>query len=646
MAYYSRREPWPYHLVLRNQGLLLGQSKPGAPQLLSSKAQDIAQVAPPDFSYGGTSPQNDRQEPYESLALGFGMRVQEKWQDYRYAQAMGVDLSIWPWCKGPQMNSFVPATRDSTNGIRCFFELNGVLFEANGRYVLQKAVGANTWAVVKDFGSGVNILNVAVFTSNYDGLNRAFFALSAGPAQWTLTGSGTYTPMATFTALAFLALGREFWWADDVNRLRKCDTNADPTVEANYTNLIFRTGDKSAPITNLLQTAAGTMIVAKTDGLYTLDAAGDDHSLFPFLKFARRVDNGKWAGQFENGLYVSYGKTFFRLNSDLSLEEVGPERLIGNDGPVRGQITAFAGVGDMFAYAGLYNPDTFTSYLMKFGGFVASQQASQFSTPSPGGTRVDVWHGSLIHGLPNTVIQALFESSIDAPPGHTRTFVGLSDGSIGWITNPCVPNPSACSAYLFEIGDGWVDLPIWHGGYHASRKSLRHVAVTGTLLDAQNFVTFDYKLDPSVASWTTLANVFDSQIYEEAAMPTDSAAVLAAFRVHLQNVSAIESPQVSAVAIGHALRPARFMQFECDILCADGLVRRDGVPLRIGRLEIQKLVEAAVDNPGAETVVLPNETTQQLSFTDYSISQAFDEVARTWRGSLHVKAVQWSPQAA
>jgi hypothetical protein len=114
----------------------------------------------------------------------------------------------------------------------------------------------------------------------------------------------------------------------------------------------------------------------------------------------------------------------------------------------------------------------------------------------------------------------------------------------------------------------------------------------------------------------------------------------------LQNTDATKSPLVSAFAIGHALRPSRFMSFECDILCADGLVRRDGVPLRIGRQEIQHAVELAVDTPGAVTVTLPNESVQQLSFVDYSISQAFDEIGRTWRGSLHVKAVQWSPQAA
>jgi hypothetical protein len=80
---------------------------------------------------------------------------------------------------------------------------------------------------------------------------------------------------------------------------------------------------------------------------------------------------------------------------------------------------------------------------------------------------------------------------------------------------------------------------------------------------------------------------------------------------------------------------------QVDILCSDGLVRRDGVPLRIGRQEIKRIVEAAVDNPGAVSCTLPDETVQDLSFTDYTVSQSFDEVGRQWRGSLAIKAVQW-----
>jgi hypothetical protein len=628
----AKRSPFPYHLKIGDTGLILGTPGPNKPAVVLSKVQDISQVAPPDFSYGGTSPLNDRDEPYESLVLGMGLRIQEKWQDFRYASAQGVDLSVWPWCKGPEINLVTPATVDATTGVRTFFELGTTLYCAQGRYILRR-VSDVSWTVAKDFGAGVSVLNVTVFTSNFDGVQRAWAALSSGPAQYSADGTA-WTAMATFTALAFVAIGREWWWADDVNQLRKCDTNADPRVEANYTSLIFRAGDKSSAVTALMVTAAGTLLIAKTDGLYTLDQAGDDHQLFPFLKFAPDANNGRAWGQFENSLYTSYGRNLLKVDTDLSASDVGPEKLVNNDSPVRGRVSAFAAVGGMFAYVGLFNPDTLTSYLMKFGGY-----ASQEGTPEP--KLLDVWHGSVSDPFTVRAIQALHVSTVAAPTGHTRTYVGFSDGSIGWMINPCVANPAACSAYRFHVGDGWVDLPLWHGGYHASVKSLRHVAVTGESLNATNYVTLQYKLDPQAAGWTTLGNVFDNATYETAPFPTTASAILAEFRVHLVNTASTASPLVSAVSIGHALRPKRYMQVELTILCADGLVRRDGVPLRIGRRQIQRVVEAAVDTPGAVRCTLPNESTHDLTFTDYAISQAFDEIGRQWHGSLTVKCVQW-----
>jgi hypothetical protein len=143
-------------------------------------------------------------------------------------------------------------------------------------------------------------------------------------------------------------------------------------------------------------------------------------------------------------------------------------------------------------------------------------------------------------------------------------------------------------------------------------------------------------------AWTAFGNVFDSSVYERAMFPISAAATLVALRVHLHNTDHTSTPLVSGVSLGHALRPRRVMEFQCDILCADGLVRRDGVPVRMGRKQIQKLIEAAVDTPGAVAVVLPDESSQNLSFTDYSVMQSFDEIGRQWRGSLRVKAVQWT----
>jgi hypothetical protein len=649
VSVYAKRSPYPFHVIISGTGFLIGSPQAGQPALVSVETQSINQVAPPDYSYAGANPTNDREEPFQQLTLGLGLAIQEKWDDQRYTAANAVDLSVWPWMLGPEITTYTAAGVDAARGIGKFFEIGTSLYATNGANVLKKAAGTtDTWSVVKTFPQP--IIDVVVFTSNFDGVQRAFFALSSGVAQWTSDGAA-YTAMATFTALAFTVVGKEFWWADDTNRLRKLDTNADPTNEANYTSLIFRTGDKSSAITSLLVTAGGTLVVAKTDGLYTLDAAGNDRELFPFLRYADLPDNGRRWGTFENGLYVAYGNSLGRLDPDLSWTSVGPDDLSSNTGAVSGAVTAFAGVESMFAYAALLDKDSNTGYLCKFGAWVAQgvrgPRASTLVTAlGSQGTgepvHIDAWHGSVSIPFVNRAIQHLFVSQVGQAAGHTRTYIGFSDGSIGWMINPCTPNPAGCSAYRYFVGDGWIDLPLWHAGYHASQKSLRHFSVTGPKIDASNYVTLEYKLDPTPSTtFTALAHTFNTPVYDRVKFPITASCTLAALRVHLHNTVNTASPLVSGVSLGHALRPQRIMEFQADILCADGLVRRDGVPIRMGRTQIQKLIEAAVDTPGAVNVTLPDETTQQLMFTEYSLLQSFDEIGRQWRGSLRVKAVQW-----
>lgn len=639
MSLYAKRSPYPFHVFIGGRGYMIGSPGPNQPALVSAKAQDISAVSPPDYNYAGLNPLNEREEPYESLVLGMGLKIQENWQDFRYENAMGVDCSVWPWCKGPDVTDTTPATL--AGEVVDFFELAGVLYCAAGTQVYSFTPGTGAWTSAATFANPIT--SAYVFTSNFDGVPRAWVSFgAAAPAQYSTNGIA-WTAMATFTALAFVSVGREWWWADDTNRLRKCDTNADPTVEANYTSLIFRAGDKAAPITGLAVTAAGTLLILKTDGVYTLDGAGEDHQLFPFLRFAPVARNGRAWGQFLDDVYVSYGTQFARIAPDLSLTEIGPERLVNNDGPVRGQITAFVGLGTQFAYAGLYNPDTQRSYLMKFSGWV-SQQAGSSTTAATApaqATRVDAWHGSLNSGWSTSFVSRLFVSSIGAPSGHTRTYIGRSNGTVHYIVNPCVPNPAACSQYLFEPGDGYVEMPLWHGGYHASIKSIRHVAIASPFVNASNYATVEYATSPT-GSLTDTGHTFQTTVYDQFDMPTQTTAVLARFRVHLHNTANTASPLISAFTVGHALRPVRVMQFEADILCADGLVRRDGVTMRMGRQMIRQFIEAAVDDPGAVACILPDEQNINLSFTDYRISQAFDEVGRQWRGSLHVKATAWS----
>src|SRR5215831_5163454 len=465
MSLYAKREPWPFNMKISGTGFLLGSPGPNQPALLSSKAEDISSVDPPDFDYANLSPVADREEPWESLAMGLGMRQQHKWRDYRYAEAMGLDLSVHPWCKGPET---LAGTGAGTGEVVDFFELGGSLFAAAGTQILKYTPGTNTWAATHTFANP--IVAAVVFASNFDGIPLVWVAFGGTiPAQYSADGTA-FTAMATFSALAFIRIAREWWWADNVNTLRKCDTNADPKNEANYTALQFKVGDMSSPITALLATAGGVLIIAKTDGLYTLDPAGDDHPLFPFLQYASNARNGKCRGQFLNDIYVGYGNNLSRVGTDLSLEEIGPETLPDYDGPVRGQITSFVGVGALFGYTGIWNPDTNTSYLMKFGAFIIQGTYSTYQTLAnvlPAPQRIDAWNGSLNRGWSGKYPTRMWTTAIGAPGGHTFT-------------------PLACTQYRFLTGDDWVRLPNWSGTYVSTRKTLRSWSVTGPAIDANN----------------------------------------------------------------------------------------------------------------------------------------------------------------
>lgn len=649
MSYLSaRRSPYPFHMKVDGQGLLLGAPKPNQPVSLTSVAQkNIDKIQSQDYSYNGISPMDEREEPYRSLARGMGQTYQETWEDGAYLSARGLDLSVWPWCCGPQLVQQAAAAPLAVGDGR-FLEFQGTVWRAQGK-LIQRLEPGGTWTTTATFAQ--NITCSIVFASNFDGLPRIFVGFdSAQPAQWSLNGTA-WAPMSSFLAQAFAVVGREFWWATSGNRLRKCDTNADPTNEANYTTAQFQVGDSTSIITNLLVSAGGTLVICKTDGLYTLTSTGDSVNLFPYLKFAPIPHNGKWAGQFLNSLYVSYGNSLLRINADLSVDSIGLDKLTSNTSEVRGPVTAFAGIGTFFAWAMCWNPDTNQAFLCKLGTFPGSGGLGVKTVTGTTATTTnlevapeDAWHGSLSDPLASLGCH-LFTSYVGAPADHTATYLSLQDGSIYRLINACGPNPGNCSQYRFVTGDHYVDLPLWNGNFNVSNKDLRRAIVTAANLDTLNYVTLDYALS-TAGAYTTMPEHFDNTDWESHSFPSDLPfAVNARFRVHVHNPLATRCPLVSSFAIGYSLHPLRIMQFTADILCADGLVRRDGVMLRIGRKKIKALVEKWVDQPGAVMVSLPDETQQMMSFTDLQEIQSWDEIGRAWRGSLRVTCNQWEPAA-
>src|SRR5690606_4812418 len=99
------------------------------------------------------------------------------------------------------------------------------------------------------------------------------------------------------------------------------------TNEANWTAPNnFVVGEKGSAITRLAVAPTGALYIFKTDGIYTLDPFGEDHELYPSLRFAPEDENGVAWGVFLNDLYVRYGDSLYRIDPNGVIDGVGPEK--------------------------------------------------------------------------------------------------------------------------------------------------------------------------------------------------------------------------------------------------------------------------------------------------------------------------------
>ena len=632
------RAPWPKSCLLAGTGLMLGHADPKTDALIVyEKPPDQGQVAPSDFGEQAENPIFGSAQPYNSLALGFGLRTQRAFDDERYYYTLNADVSGGAWVKGPSLTTGTPATRDATNGITRAFEMGGNLYFLNGRYVLVRS-SDSTFAVSKDFGAGNAGVDAVAFHSNGAAARLAFVAMGDSTNLWyfdAATTTTTWTQHASLKARAFAVAGKQLFRFHSTNTASLVDTDADPTVAANWSALnSFPVGSKDYGVTRVAVLPSTTapsgfsLAVLKQDGIFTIDADGEDHELFPFLRLAPSATNGEPLGYWLNDAYVGYGSAFYRLSGNGTLEQVGPELVAENDSPVKGRITAACGT-DYGLYAGLYNPDTGASYLVFFQGRFREEN----------GQRVPVWHGSITAAFSGKSITLLHKSAIGAPTGHSRLWLGFSDGTHAVFTLPCVPNPAGCSAYGFSTDDGYVYLPTAHFRFPSAEKAMQAVSVTAPNLSTSNYAQFQYRTAGSGA-YTALGTDFNTGVRQEVEFPTSTSAILLDPLVVLKSTSTSASPQITQVAIKQQLRTPLRDTFTFYVLAEDGLRSYDGTPLRLTADQIVEAVESAVDTAGSVAFVGPDETSMQIACVTRRKVMAWDRPNKKYRAALAVTAVQ------
>lgn len=646
----SRRMPWPTDIRISGTGLMLGRSSKSSP-LIAVDAQPYSdQPAPGDNAQENAPPLVELAHAWRDLSMGYGLKIQgDLQQDNKTRVCIGADTSIGGLImKGPQIVKFTPTNVDATNGVTKFIETAGTLLCMNGRYV-NKYVSDVSWTTSKDFTAGKFAIDAEVFQSGGGTPSTPIiFAClnSTNKAQYSTDGGATWTAMSSHINVAMSTVGRELYRASDVNQLSKVDENSDPTDEAQWTNAnSFRAGDKQYPINRLAVDGVGSLLVFKTNGIYTIDSAGEDHQLYTNVATGYGAEDGKYVWQFGNDVHTTYGKQHVRLvptvsfgTPRLELQPIGPERSTLNDSEVKGRITAGAANGSLGAYAALYNDDTGHSYLLKFSSWLdANLQEGKLDE----GTRVDAWHGSISQKFSSVKCTAMIRSSVGAASGHFRIYMGFSDGTIAWFTLPCVPNPAACSSYTFDNAtDATVNFPLFHGGHEATGKSLRGFTVTGTNLTATEYAQWNYKLDPSAAAYTAFGSLFDTTPRKRVDFTTGAKSYLADFQLVLHNTNTTSSPIITTPTIHYALIPTSILVYSGSILASYGLVKLNASPLRLGPEKIRDLIRSQVGANGT-TVVFPDESTKVVSFTSHGESLAWDERANNWSAAVKFTCVEY-----
>ena len=639
-----RVAPWPYQAVIAGNGYMMGYSSAEDTQLISENPPAQSNVSPPNFQESSVNPVFGVPIGFADLSGGYGLQSQRDGVTNRYWYGIAFDGSQGIMQKGPHIPRVTPAA--GTNVTR-FFEADGILFAISGRYCIYMA-SDTVWSTAKDLNAGKLSTDAVTFTSSGSGITISFVAMGDSEYFWYRTAGGVatagWTQHTSLCARNFERVGREFWRASATNNMAKVDVDADPLTAANWTAInAYSVGTKDAGIVRIGGVNDGTMFIFKEDGIYSFDGAGEDYELFPQLRMATASTNASAYTTWKNDRYVAYGTALYRLTSDGVLTQVGPELMTDNASPIKGRITALCGT-PFALYAGIWNPDTSAAYLIKYQGEVAKDS---------NGREYHVWHGSLSKAW-TAQISAMHESSIGADSGHTRLYMGFSDGKVAYFNLPCTPNPTGCSSYRWAYQDaedsnaainGLLYLPTLDMGFPSDSKSLLAANATSLNFDSSNYCKFDYRT-LRTGSYDSIGTDFDTNPRKRVAFPiggsTGESCVLLDSLITLVNAATTATPQLIRFSVEYQLRPALKKVFTFNILAEDGLFLSDNTPMRIGAHQIRSRIEAARNTAGTVTAQFIDETSRNISVIDTSETIAWYAPRGKWSAAIKVVATEHS----
>lgn len=632
-------EPYPHDGLLGGFGIRLGASDRNGTILIGQVPPDQGAVAPARFGEQARNPEFGGVISHRDLSGGMGQRRLREDGNGRVWYTLGARTRPGYALKGPALTTYTPGTLDSTVGITRWFEIGGRLYALNGRYAQNCGTDGVYVGVSQDFGVGKAATDVIVLQDNHSSATRyALVAMGDSENVWTFTGATGTTVWAqtsggdAFKARAFTADTLNLFYVNDSNVLNSCDLDANVLTVANHASATDTIGTKDCAVTRLHTNGDGGLLANKTDDIYSLQPDGSWKQLFSERQFVLSSANGEALSRWGNDSYVTYGFTTYRLTDDGGLTPIGPEQIRDNGSEVRGYLTAHCGT-DFFLLAGLYNPDSGASYVMEFDGHIG-QDARGLPYP--------IWHGSISAAFTGKKITSIHQSSIGAPTGHKRAYIGFSDGTYATYILACSADPKDCTSEVFQTADGYVYYSRMQFYFPGQRKAI--LAATG---EADNFSSSDYAAlayrSSESGSYTDLGTNFDSGERKRVTFPDAFSCTWLDTRVTLVSASSASSPRLTGFSFDWLLRVPPQEIMLVNVLAEDGLRQRDGTPYRVGAKDIRDRINSLAGLAGGITFVDPNGDSHQVTLRTPSRTTAYDLPTRSAHDAIQLMLIERRP---
>ncbi|HXI15133.1 MAG TPA: hypothetical protein VNM48_02090, partial [Chloroflexota bacterium] len=599
--------------------------------MIGRKVRALEGVVPTDQEYSSLPVYLEATYGFRRLVLGMGEKTQtSRSGGRRYRYGINVDCSIGGMPrKGP---AFVAITPASTGEYRDFVEAlysgANTLFGLAGRYVQRRAGDtAADWSVSRDLGVGRTAWQGVRFKDAGGSPIDALYVSADNNDFWQYnSATNTWTQLSTTIAAKCLAVLDDELWRGYANRVIKC--TSDPSVLANWSGEIV-VGDASSSIT-WMQVAGSQLFIFKDDGtVHSVTTAGIATPLDPGIQLTASVNNGRAAANWFNRLWTQMGEAFFSITPGTVAEfaPVGPERLLENDSEVRGKVQCSAGHQAYFLYEGLYNAANGHSYLLKYGTWLPPDQQEDGAYDF-----AEAHHGAL-KKWSSKQITAMRVSGL--PGTNERLYCGFADGSVEWCVLPKgSPDPMSDSACTRTPEEAFVAWPIHHMMFQADIKAFRGWSAFGPALSATNSVQQEYRTDLT-AAYTALGTNFTSN-----GQRVDPVATVSGKFIDCKTVL-VGDVVLEGMALHEQVRPALKLEWSFLVDARDRVPLRNGATERRTPTQIRTAVKNAVDAAASVTALLPDETSQDLSFVDYQEVMLPDPQRYGQEYGLLVRGVQY-----